>query len=448
MTVRETTVGAAVSSMAGCREMPARLARSFGVPLLLPLLLCLVLCLAASSAAAAEPPVSSSGDDTVPTVANPAAAREGSDELALRELWRIGGEDDEENLLGVIGQAFSDDDGRVYLVDQQLTQVHIYAADGTYLESLGAQGEGPGEVRRLQGALLLPDGSLGLVQSFPGQIVKVDLDGTPAGILVPGRDDPTSGGFHGIMQVQYRGGRLAISGMHTSRDEGVMTRQHYIGGFDLDGRQLVTYRQQSTERQMQRREIDEKENYFPHRRWALGPDGRLYVAPVRDSYLIEVYLPDGGLEKTITRAYDSRARTDAEEKRTRAALQPQRFRRGRGGEFTLTIEKDAADIESMQVTAGGELWVLSSRGYHERAAGVLVTYDVFAADGVFVRQVAVMADGAWPRDGFIDLGDGRYLLLKGLDDARRAASGIGGEDADEDIDDAAPLEVICFESVP
>ena len=100
--------------------------------------------------------------------------------MELEEIWRIGGEDDEDVLLGIITRALVDEEDNIYLLDQQLSEVQVFSSDGEYMKTLGREGSGPGEVTRPGDFLFMPDGTLGLVQIFPGKIVKVDLNGVPA----------------------------------------------------------------------------------------------------------------------------------------------------------------------------------------------------------------------------------------------------------------------------
>ncbi len=98
-----------------------------------------------------------------PEVHNGPAPAESAATMSLTELWRIGGPDDDENLLGVINKVLADGDGNLYLLDIQLTEVQVYDPDGQYVRSLGKRGDGPGELRSVTDALFLPDGTMGLV---------------------------------------------------------------------------------------------------------------------------------------------------------------------------------------------------------------------------------------------------------------------------------------------
>ncbi len=134
----------------------------------LPLLF--AISLAVTAAAAAAPPRVHSGD-------KPA---EGRKEIALKELWRAGGEDDE-IFFGSVGGVQRGAGGEIYILDTQQSNVQVYSPTGEHLATLGREGDGPGEVRRPGGMFLLSDGRLGLLQSFPGRIVLLHPDGSPAG---------------------------------------------------------------------------------------------------------------------------------------------------------------------------------------------------------------------------------------------------------------------------
>ena len=249
----------------------------------------------------------------IPVTANGAEPVEGPVKVHLEEMWRIGGVDDEENLLGVINQALVDDQGQVYLLDIQLVEVQVFDSEGIYLHSLGKRGDGPGEVRNAFATLFLPDGTLGLVQGFPGRIVKVDLAGVPAGEMRPGGDDPSAGGFFALRSAATMGQHLVVSGMKMTRGDNTRTATHFIAAHSLDGTETTRFLEKVTVRDFGRAEISETAEYFPHQgNWALGGDGRVYVAPARNDYRIDIYGPSGALERAFTHKYDSWKRSSAD----------------------------------------------------------------------------------------------------------------------------------------
>ena len=375
-----------------------------------------------------------------PVVDNPATPRDGVERVVLQEQWRLGGEDDDENFFGVIGHVFSDDEGNAYLVDNQLVEVQVYDPDGAPLNILGRRGDGPGEVRNLGTALLMPDGSLGLVQGFPGRVVTVNLDGTPGSSLVPGRADPTDGGFNGISSATNRGGSLVFSGTRVQRNEDSATRTQFLGYFGPDGEPGPTVTEKAIEQRRGSREASEIAEDFAHERYAVGPAGRIHVAPDRNSYRIEVYDTAGDLIRTFGRPYDSVKRTATEKSRAEDFLQPWRRRNRATMEFTVMDTEP--DILRLHVTGSGETWVLSSRGVRDQQPGVMCTYDVFDPEGVFVRQAQIVCEGDGKLDGLFPIGDDRFLMVRGYADAMRTLFGMMADD--EPTDDGGLLEIISY----
>ena len=78
----------------------------------------------------------------------------------------------EEYVFGSIGSIAVDDDRRVYVLDYQAQHVRVYDSAGTYVETLGRPGEGPGEFFRATAIAVLPDGRL-LVRELRGGRVHV-----------------------------------------------------------------------------------------------------------------------------------------------------------------------------------------------------------------------------------------------------------------------------------
>ncbi|MCK9997241.1 MAG: 6-bladed beta-propeller [Candidatus Krumholzibacteria bacterium] len=392
------------------------------------------------------PSVSQAAD---PVITNSDAPADGILKVQLEELWRIGGEEDEENLLGVIDRVLVDDDGNVYLLDIQLVEVQVFDADGEYVRSLGKQGDGPGELRNVRGVLFLPDGTVGMVQGFPGRIVKVDLAGLPTGELKPGGNDPSAGGFFALRSAASSGGRLVLGGAKITRGDNSRTATNFIAAFDQDGAENVRYLESVNVRDFGKMEFSEKGDFFPGQGgWALADDGRLYVAPARNEYRIEVHGPDGGLERTITRKYESWRRTPVETDRAREMMMP--FRRRNRNAIKLVMEPTERDILDIRLDPRGQLWVLPSRGVREQDEGIHSTWDVFDSSGAFVRQMAIACEGDGQKDALFFPGGGLVVLVREHADAVYAFRGRGADNPETEEEDAEvrPLEVICYRISP
>lgn len=70
-----------------------------------------------------------------------------SDTLRLVREQVFGNTDD--LIMGNPGQFVVDDNGTIYIGDLQQNSIHIFLEDGTYAASIGREGDGPGEFRRI-----------------------------------------------------------------------------------------------------------------------------------------------------------------------------------------------------------------------------------------------------------------------------------------------------------
>ena len=400
-----------------------------------------LIALAAPAAADLPPEVVHSG----------AAPLHGVQTLKLNEMWRVGGADDDENFFGLVTWAEAGPDGLVYVLDTQLCQVNVYDEAGTLVRTLFGQGEGPGEVNRPRDLVLLPDGTIGVVQEFPGTIIRVTADGVPADSITPRSGDATTGGFIAMTSAEHRGGTFMVAGVQIRPGErdGTQERTIYLASVGEDGQLDQRFQERSVIWDFGHFVYDEAE-YLPPFFWAnaVGPDGRVYTSPVRDEYRINVYTPDGTLERVIERDYVSWQRTDADRRWLRALFD------GAFRNVPFAWDLKLADTEGdihwlnrgLQVDPEGNLWVLPSRGTREQPAGVVATFDVFSPDGVFDRQVQVACEGTGEQDGVFLLGTDRVLIIKGFVDAMATMFGGGGVEGEEE--EAAPMELVCYRIVP
>jgi hypothetical protein len=179
--------------------------------------------------------------------------------------------------------------------------------------------------------------------------------------------------------------------------------------------------------------------------WALAPDGSVYVARSPEAYEIEVYAADGTLLRTIQREYERQKRSAAEMKRRKE--QSERMAERFGGEG-MEVDELAADIDMMLVRENGELWVLPSSGAPDPDDPSLGTFDVFDADGKFVRQVEIRVPFRAGRDDFTLHGDRLYVVEEAAGARQNMASGFGmviidGSDTEDD-EEARPLSVVSY----
>jgi hypothetical protein len=369
----------------------------------------------------------------------------GTESLALEEVWRVGGGEDEDLILGLVTRVRADAEGRVHVFDAQMHRVLVLSPQGELEGTYFRQGEGPGEVRMPRDMLLAPDGGLAVLTGPRGQLVRVDRGSDPAGTIVP---QGTAGPVLGASGA-WRGGTLVLSGDESvpgARDL-TSTRKSFLASFAPDGRELTRYLEQA-------RFIDYQNNYRFIESDALcgflwnfdvGPDGRVYAAAERNRYAITVYRPDGSVDRVIERAFESRRRSEVEKQRMRALVD----RRFRTFPFDLTVE--IADTEpdinwthrGLTVLADGSLWVRHSRSASTQGSQFRLAFDVFDAEGHYDRQVIVTCPGSGLSDGVFPIGGDRFVQVRGFVDAMRTLYG-GGQGGFEGEGEPDPVEIICY----
>ncbi len=388
--------------------------------------------------------------DGVKHIMNTAVSANGNRLVELEEVWRVGG-DDGEYFFGMISQVRIGEDGLIYLLDTLLSEVPVYSADGERVNTLSREGDGPGETRGPYNMLFMPDGSLGLMQVFPGKVIKVQTDGTPAGTFQPSSGDPTQGGFLQMYDCSTNGADVIVTAEAVS--QGGPTSQdlsNFVASFDAEGKELVRYFENSYHWDFTAFEFNEETiNRVDFRRVTVSPDGRIYVANTRSNYEITVYNRDGSVERVIKREYEHRMRTDEEYNRIKTTTEAQLAQIPNA---KIVIAKTDPDIGGLTFGPDGNLWVSNSHGGDEQPGGVMFTWDVFSPDGHFLETVSAVCDGDGRNDLMIWTGDGAAVLVTGFTEAlqglqNRGGSGEGEDDDEDDDEEAEPMEVVYFKIV-
>lgn len=377
--------------------------------------------------------------DGVIHVANADTPRDGVSDMSLTELWRRGGEDDDV-FFGLVIKALGDDAGNVYVLDMQLSQVFVFGPGGELVGTLSREGDGPGEVRQPSDMTWMPDGSLGIVQTFPGRIVKVQTDDTPAGVFKTGKE----GAIIAVAEARAKGGNLVMGVIDIEVVEGGQDRHIFLGSYDADGQELCRYSGFDVHWDFADLVFREREQYFAmFGKWDLADDGRVVAVPDLYDYAYTVFAADGTPERTVSREFEPYERDDVD----RALIEM--IMSGASAQFPFPIETQIEDMESpvgqLVSRANGEVWILPPRGSRHQPDGVLATYDVFDTDGHFVRRVRINCDGDGRKDGVVFIGGDRLLVVHGLLDAMGSQFGGGAAGAEgEDAEEAQPIEIVCY----
>jgi len=370
-------------------------------------------------------------------------------EVPLEELWRIGGEDDEDVLMGVIFDSKVDADGNTYLIDRQLSQVLVIDPDGELVTTLGREGEGPGELNQPHGLFLLDEGKVGVIQGFPGRVTIINADDTPGGTIEIG-GSAEEGGFNFVRQLTKVGDHLVgVHGRATfDMEKGKSVSTNTLSVMDMEGNSQVEICSHTDENDFQKRVFDEAAQFSELDTWGAGPDGQLYTAYDREKYAIRVRGLDGEIVREMTREFSPRIREQEDKDELTDGMVI--IMNGRRQEIeSKALDTDPA-IDALEIASDGRLFVRTCFDQRKLlSGGVASRYDVISPEGEFLEQVSFLVpefDGKNDRLVFMD---GEYfLLIRNFDQAQdNMQAGFGGGDEEEegeDLEEAEPLEVVLY----
>jgi len=363
---------------------------------------------------------------------------QGTFPLALEELWRVGGDDDDV-IFGRIVDVKRHPSGNIYVLDNQLCQVTVISPEGEYLQDISREGDGPGELRQPIALTFLSEDVLGVGVGFPGKLVSLGLDGTPMDSIFP-IGEPSEGNIGIMMSSQFGSGILVSSGGRiVFENENNSYTERFLSVGEGDFKEFNRILETKTPVDPTGRHFVETENYYIDMRWALGADGKIYAPMKRDAYEVSVFDKTGKLLQVFGRKYKQRKRSNSE----KDDVSPLINVAGRPEAREWDISDFDESITRVQFNSDDNtVWVLTPHGSNGQPDGTLETWDVFNTDGQYIRQITIPL-GNEINDGTAYLiGGGKVIVVRGTN-----SSFDGDEVSDEELAEIEmePLEVICYQ---
>ena len=393
---------------------------------------------AAATAAASEWKGKVETVNGVKTVTNPATGFAAPATIKLPELWRIGGDtDNEDEFFGVISDIDIAANGDVYLLDSQLNEVKVYSKDGEFLRSMGREGEGPGEFRGPVAMYFTTDDKVAVLQAMPGKVVLLTRDGQPAGDGVLPK--PEDGGFQLLQGGDSRGGNTVLFMARTKFDQAAnkWSRTGFLTSVDGTGKQLCDYTAKDNVISMTAPEMSDVAWDTFERRWEVGQDGKVYTCNSYENYEIHVYNRGGGVDRVIKRDYKHTPRSAKEKKFMETVMA---FFSQQLPNCKVTIADMNKDIENIYVRDDGSIWVLNGTGARNLTKGTMGVFDVFNPEGQFVKTVTLQGQGDPVEDLYVFEKDRLYVVTSFVN-AAMSAQGVTGLESEEDPE---PMAVISY----
>ncbi len=363
--------------------------------------------------------------------------------VELEELWRVGGySDDDDQIFGVVAEIQADEDGNVYLLDGQLSEIRIFDADGQFVDVIGRSGEAPGEFNAAADFVFMPDGSIAVLQLFPGRLVHLTSEGDPL-------DDvplPKVEGFFGLLNAAASPSNTVFGAFVSNPQGDHLEQTRYLMSIDDEGNEVTRYHEEVRTLEFANLVMDEAVWDSFDNRWTVGRDGRVYAVIGNDQYRVHVWNPDGTFDRIVERAYEPLERTDEERQRVEDRFR--QFTRAQMPNASFKIRENHRGVEQIFVRDDNSLWVVSSRGLRTPPEGTIVQFDVFDPEGHFVDQVNMTGSATLDveNDRMLFAKDRLYVITDFMSAVAAAqGAGAGGDDEEEIDEDAEPLAVICYQ---
>jgi 6-bladed beta-propeller len=366
----------------------------------------------------------------------------------MKELWRVGGDDDADLLIGLVSDVKSDKVGNIYILDSQMCHVNVLSPKGEFIRTLSRKGEGPGEVNLPSSILMMGDNEIGIVQGYPSKVIRVTTEDVPKGSIVVGDCGAGDQGIRITMNAAYEAGRLLVLGAKMSFVDGERKNTLYLASFADTGCETHLFAEMEEQNNLGNDvwRIKERQNYFPATRWTLGEGGRLFTSPNRDEYVIKELGPQGEVLREIRREFTARKRTAEDYDRIKSGYSSN----VPNLKYEFDLEPLEPAITGLDGQADGSLWVYNCYSNSELPEGIARRFDRFDSSGHLVSEVLLAMPFDSDDDELYRLDDTHFARVTGLRSARAADSraqgfSSGGESGKGD--DAAPVEVVVYERV-
>jgi hypothetical protein len=353
--------------------------------LLMPALLTLLLALFVSSCSKTpENLASREVIDGIEYVHNAAVPAHPDVRLSLEEELSIGGEDDEGNIiLYEAGNVIVDEAEDIYIVDRQDFQIKVFSPEGSFIRSIGKQGEGPGEFQAIGYVTFVPDGRL-LVMDFRSRRTSLfDI----AGNFISGH--PWTKSFSQLV-LPTNSSYFVQEFIIEEGSDPLSERRLVLDEVDFEGNQIRSFGEY---KMAELRVLTQGNIMFgmsvPHSPQSLfaGDMSNQYLYHcLNDTYLIDVLDTQGTIFRKIELPYDPLPYTSHDKEqfldRYREREDENQLKLVEGMDFPS--EKNV--MARMMTDDEGNLWV-QTHEIREDGDTKTTAYDIFNGDGTYDMKV-------------------------------------------------------------
>ncbi len=279
-------------------------------------------------------------------------------------------------VLGSIDRACRMPDGSIVVLDRIACCIRRFGPDGTFVGRYGRRGSGPGEYLNPSDMVVLGDGRVMVCDIFTGGVHLLDTALVDQGVKLPFYADPP---FFPVAALDSS----FVAGAYEMRiEEDAIVIDYFVGRFDMASEPSVTYRRTDIP-------VDPSDAtqivdvLLYHARWAVDPDGNVFVAPIStDTYEVTGYRTDGTEYMTITRDVDPVPRSEEEIALEEAFIENRMISYGSSLPPDYHPSPWRPQIVDIHADGEGRIWV-------QRGTGEVPEFDVYDPAGVLLYSATV-----------------------------------------------------------
>ncbi len=370
--------------------------------------------------------------------------------VVMEEVWRIGDNEDEDFLFGVIGQVLEDEQGFFYLLDTQQYELFKFSPEGEYLKTVSRNGEGPGEINMCYQCQFWDTQTIACNNGFPQQLVLFDLEGIPErNIKLKSLEDMGEDHHPSLFGFSIQDGVMVGTGGHFLFENGQQKQLSFLSVFDREGQETYCFDLRSTGRNFRKPiTVNEEKDFRPYSRWAQGKGGEVYCAPRRDEYYIEVRDLQGKLLREITRPWKTHKRSREEKEKAK-----NRYSFSASGMDIPPITYKISDHDPAIAHLSwveNHLWVYSTEGHRRSLEDGYPIVDIFSPEGKLIEERTYKIPQNPEEDNIHWLDEDHAVVVTNVNNARRTARDndvqfqVGEGQEEPLLDEDAILEVILY----
>ncbi len=310
------------------------------------------------------------------TIANdkkPSPAKGEATRLVLTEDYAVGDSEKEEEMIAQLTFFAVDEDDNLYALDIKGHGIKVFDSSGTYVRTIGSQGQGPGELNMPAGIQITPENELMIEDVMNRRLSYFTLSGEF--IKTVSVADKTS-----LINLFLDKDGSAV-GRELVLDEEKMFWE--IRKYNRELKPLFTLDKVEFQNPMQGKKL----NPFSFTMVVQFDEaGGIYFGKA-DDYTIQVYNPDGTLTKSIRKKYDKVKLTQEDQDRMLAEIPDMAV--GINIKEMFEFPDAFPPYESFTLTEEGRIVVKTYEKGPVEGESIL---DVFDRDGKYIARFATTAN--------------------------------------------------------